>query len=307
VATEPVTSPQALAADASVEIVPDGADAVASVAVPIDAATNLGESLCAYARKELRRARQCLSWRQAWLHRGVHQGRKSLRRVRATLALAGVALGRSGTLIDGELRRINTSLSDLRDGQALVEAVERLSASGAALAQAALLVRARRRAVGRRAELGRQAIGAAADARDNATLIDMLLAGLQALPWADVREADVLHAIEGSERRAATAGLRAIRSGNDDDWHRWRRRARRLSQQHRALDKSAMPSRAIDEHQKKLAVLLGEVQDFSLLAEHCGAHSPFPDADRRPLRALADAEVHRLRARLHDRAVAERD
>ena len=306
-AIEPMTSSQARVADARVESAPDGAQAVASTAVPAEASAALGKALCAYACRELRHARRYLSWHQAWLHRGVHLGRKSLRRVRATLALAGAAFGRSGTLIDGELRRINTSLSDLRDGQALVEAIDRLSTSDAASGHEALLQRMRRVAIGRRAELGRRASEAGVQTSDNAILIDMLLAGLQALPWAGLREVDALCALDDSERRIAAASLRAIDDGDDDDWHRWRRRARRLSQQCRALERSAMPEHRIDERHKKLAVLLGEVQDFSLLAEHCGARSPFPDADRRLLRELADGEMHRLRARLRDRAAAERD
>lgn len=296
------------------EGVPDdaaGASSQSAKEMPPD----FGESLRTYALAELRRARQCLSWRQSWLHRGVHQGRKSLRRVRSTLALAIAALGRSGELVDAELRRITRSMSDLRDGQALVEAIDRLAATERAADQAGpdpgrradLLRRARNAAIRRRAELGRHAHAACDRTADDATVMRMLFAGLKSLPWSAVREVDVLHALAGSERRVASAGRRAIDSdGDDEDWHRWRRRARRLSQQHRALDKSPLAARVAGDAGKKLAVRLGEVQDFSLLADHCGGHSPFAEDDRRLLRELAEHEVDRLRAKLHD-AVPPKD
>jgi CHAD domain-containing protein len=283
-------------ADASATEMPIRPD---DAAAAMEASPALGESLCAYAGRELRHARQCLSWRQAWLHRGVHQGRKSLRRVRATLALAAAALGRSGQIVDAELQRINRSLSDLRDGHALVEAIERLAALEHSAEHAASLRRARAAATRRRVELGQHA--RADGARDDTDVVlRMLQAGIKALPWRSLHDADVLHALADSERRTESAGQRATRADEDDDWHRWRRRARRLSQQQRALERSPLSVRMAGDAFKKLAVLLGEVQDFSLLADHCGARSPFADADRRLLRELADAEVRRLRTRLHE-------
>ncbi len=263
---------------------------------------DVGEALRAYACKELLHAMTCLSWRQARLHQGVHQTRKSLRRVRATLALTNGVLGRGAVLIDRELRRINRSLSDLRDGQALVEAADRLVKADSSSGHGALVRSARQAAIRRRAELGRIATSGSVNLSEHRNLIAVILGGLPALPWSAVDEPGVLRALEESGSRERCAGLQATKSGRDADWHRWRRRIRRLSQQHRALyDLCGLPQ-DIRDQDKAVAVLMGEVQDFSLLAEHCGARSPFPAADRRPLRALADHEARRLRAHVAELA-----
>lgn len=269
-----------------------------ALASATDTSAGLGEALRDYASDELHRAVECLTWRHARLHRGIHQARKSLRRVRASLALVAPVFGRSGELVDEELRRVNKSLSELRDGQALVEALDRLAA--AVSANAPLLRRVRRAAAQRRAGLGRRY--ASADPGGDALLLATLLAALQALPWSRVRAADILAALERCTRRERDASERALRGDNAMDWHRWRRRARRLTQQDRALHWSPLPPRTVDEQRKTLAVLLGEVQDFSLLVEHCGAGSPFGSADRRRLRELSVHEIRQRRAYLREMA-----
>ena len=55
-----------------------------------------GPALQAYADAQLLRALDCLGWSGRRVHTGVHQARKSLRRVRACLALAGFERERDG-------------------------------------------------------------------------------------------------------------------------------------------------------------------------------------------------------------------
>lgn len=85
-----------------------------------------GRSLREFALAELDRAAAQLACEGEARHAGVHQARKSLRRVRATLALARRALGEPGRRLDEDLARLCRGLSALRDGQALVEALQRL-------------------------------------------------------------------------------------------------------------------------------------------------------------------------------------
>ena len=84
----------------------------------------MGDRLHAYAAAEMVHAIACLSWHGGRLHAGVHQARKSLRRLRATLALGMPTLGPGARLIDRELRRTNRRLSKLRDAQALVHTLD---------------------------------------------------------------------------------------------------------------------------------------------------------------------------------------
>jgi hypothetical protein len=265
-------------------------------------APGAGLALRDYALAELERARDFLSWRHSRRHEGVHQGRKSLRRVRATLALAGGAFGPAGAWIDGELQRLNRSMSELRDGQALVEALAMLAKRHArdghdkrALhdAHTRMLARARRAAERRRALLARSAD---AGADEPPQVLAVLQPALLALPWAKLDAMRVLQAFELSEERARAAGRRAIEGDREIDWHCWRRRERRLSQQCRAL--ASVPLECGEAFHKSMADRLGEAQDFSLLLDHCGPESPFEAEDRRELREMAQRRLQVLRERL---------
>lgn len=263
------------------------------------APVSTGEGLAAYAADELARAIDCLGWRAGHLHEGVHQARKSLRRLRATLALGGSALGRDAPAVDREVRRINRRLSTLRDAHALVEAVDRLIAMTGDDATLRLLRRARRVAGIERARQARIAVAEDPGMIDRRHRLEALRAGISALPWHAIGPEQVIEQAEHSAARMTRAAARALTAASDDnDWHRWRRRARRLSQQRRALEACGITAPKGARSEKRIAQLLGEAQDYTLLCEHCRAPSIFNDADRRALRALAESGTRRLRKRI---------
>lgn len=249
-----------------------------------------------YAAGELAHAIACLSWRGARLHTGVHQARKSLRRTRATLALGRSALGPGADLIDRELRRMNRRLSKLRDAQALVSTLDHLLRKEADDADSPpVLRRVRRIAAQARADRARAAMVDDPQLRDKRALLEVLQAALPALRWSSITETDTRDALQLSQLRVDEAGWRVQTTGRDEDWHRWRRRARRLSQQQRALGGAIPAPPEAEKRAKRLAVLLGEAQDYALLREHCGKRSAFAEADRRLLRALTEHGMQRLR------------
>ena len=262
------------------------------------ATATVGESLRTRATNTLAQAIHFLGWRGARLHAGVHRARKALRHTRAVVALGASALGPDGVLIDRQLRRINRGLSSLRDAQALVETLDRLTKRHAAAATGPLLGRARRAAMRRRSAQTRFALHDDAGFANRRAALAALAAELQALPWQDLREKDALRSLQRSESKAGAAAKRARRSLHDDDWHRWRRRARRVLQQQRALDELSAVQKAGSDRDKALTALLGEAQDHALLLNHCGDGSPFAEPDRKALQALAKTGVRRARARI---------
>ncbi|GAA0719583.1 CHAD domain-containing protein [Dokdonella soli] len=251
-----------------------------------------------YAAAELARAIACLAWRGGRFHTGIHQARKSLRRTRATLALGMPALGPGAILIDRELRRMNRRLSKLRDTHALVETLDLLLEKVDDDAASRVLRRARRIAAHARAGCARSTLTDDPQLQDKRALLAALQAALPALRWDALSEADMCATLRLGQIRADEAGARAQANGRDEDWHRWRRRARRLSQQHRALGDLAAQLPEAGHRHKALAVLLGEAQDYSLLREHCGKRSAFAESDRQVLRALTDQGMKRLRERV---------
>ncbi len=264
-----------------------------------------GVALGDFARHELGAAIARLGWRGGRLHAGVHQARKALRRARAALALGADALGPGAALVDRELRRINVGLSGLRDAQALVETLDRQLAIGHDAATIQVLRRVRRVAAGARAAATRDALADDPGLSGRRSMLHVLRAALAALPWDSLRTAGLRDGIAHSAARMELAQARAIATGRDEHWHDWRRRARRVSQQRRALHVAgldvdvAMHSGSFD---KPTTECLGVAQDLHLLLEHCGRRSPFIKPDRRALRRYAEPELARLRHEIADPA-----
>lgn len=264
---------------------------------PADAARPPGQRLRAGATRDIDQALDVLGWGGNRIHAGVHLARKNLRRVRATVALGAAALGPGAALVDRELRDLNRDLSRLRDAHALVETLERLLRSELAPDARALLGRARRAAATARAQAARQARADDPGLGRRRALLRVLRAALRALPWAELQPEHWRGAISATLERTARAGERARASGDGEHWHDWRRRARRLSQQQRALKSAGLGADApkFDKHQIER---LGEAQDLTLLLENCGKGSPFAKGERGAIKAFARDELSRARERI---------
>ncbi len=262
----------------------------------------LGQRLVA----ELDRAGSLLGRRGGRLHDGVHQARKSLRRARAILALAGVH-GRARALIDDGLRAVCDSLSALRDAQALVETLDRMLADPGQTASRPLLRRARRVAAQARAEALKTALADDPGLTDRRGLLAVLAAGATVLDWSACQEDHIVAALAVGADQVERAAWRAQARGEDLDWHRWRRRVRRLKQQHTVLAALGhhVEGEAFAGPVERLADTLGQAQDFALLAEHCGKRSAFPKVDRKALRAVAEHGLARARRVILDTAVGD--
>lgn len=262
-----------------------------------------GAALCLHALDELDAASAALA--DADLHEGVHHARKSLRRVRAMLALGDGILGPGGRLLDRELRRLNEGLSTLRDAHALVETLRRLRKRKRSQASRELLDRAHEAAVVARDASATAALLADPAMEQRRSMIAVVRSALPALAWDRVSANGMRMAIADADARAHKARERAQRSGKDSDWHRWRRRARRASQQRHSLGAIGLPVHdAPDAFDKRTTERLGEAQDLSLLLAHCGADSPFSNVDRKALKTYADAALKRLRRRIAGRSVS---
>ena len=260
-----------------------------------------GMALHDYARAELEAAITRLSWRSGRLHAGVHLARKALRRARATLALGPGALGPGAALLDRELHRSNGGLSSLRDAQALVETLDRQLAVAHDDETMGLLRRVRRAAASVRVATAREVQMCDPGLAERKAMLRVLCAAMAALPWASLSPSQLRDMLARSQARMQQAQQRAIVSGRDEDWHRWRKRARRWSQQQRALKTSGLEiDLALDKSAsaKRTTELLGTAQDLSLLLQHCGRRSVFSKPDRHALRRFAAPALVRLRQRL---------
>ncbi|WP_198032536.1 CHAD domain-containing protein [Aerolutibacter daejeonensis] len=266
-------------------------------------AGSLGAALRDYGVAELTLAQEHLALRGGSVHDGIHQARKAIRRARAMLALAGAALGPGSDFVDRGLRRANRRLSPLRDAQALVEVLDRLDTKARNDETRALLAHARHVAVRRRAAFAREAAFKLI-LHEQCSVLAVLQAALQGLPWEAVTAPGLTAAMGRTSHRADALRERAMTHDHAEDWHRWRRCMRRLSQQHRAAVAAGLvvPQSEFDKH---LTEQLGVLQDLSLLIAHCQGESPFSSATRVALRAFAERSLARQRKRI--RSVLPRD
>lgn len=257
----------------------------------------LGVRLMSYAHTQLEQAQAELGREGEDRHEGIHRARKCIRRTRAALALGARVLGQKAEVLDDELRRLCRSLSYLRDSQALVEVLNRLDARHSQDADRALLSAAEQRAQQRRDDILKRSL-----VRDPAFMARRLrLQGVQQrlkfLDDGSLEEDDVWREIERSRRRVDKAARQVKKHPDDDDaWHVYRRRLRRLRQQDTLLN-DMLPARCLSKKRhRELADVLGESQDDVLLLRNCGRGSPFTADQRKFLRAIAQERLRCTRS-----------
>lgn len=268
-----------------------------------DAPANLGRALRGTVEDQLLRASRCLGWKAGHRHRGVHQARKSIRRVRSILVLASTALGPGAEALSYLLSGINRGLSRARDAQALVEAIDHLAAHIHDKKWLALLARARRGAVDARLAVLQEAMAEDPDFVRTRNRLAEIKAALDDLAWGAVSSDDVEAAFSRTRNKTGKAAKLATKTGGNEDWHQWRRTARRQSQQQRILAEVGI-SLAVEYADKEIALLLGRQQDCSLLLEFCQVdQSPIRWTDRNQLNRFVEKKLESLRKALASESV----
>ncbi len=204
-------------------------------AVCSGAAAGLGAGLYAIAVHDLAALAAALA-DDASPHRGVHEARKAIRRLRAILQLGHARLGRRAAAADAALAQLADGLSDLRDAQVLVDLAGRYLRDATDEHQRRGRTALRRQLLSdRRMALARARLhdpGFAARRTEVARIGRIV----DRLPWPRLDANDLERALAHSQRRAERAGERARRADpGSERRHRWRRRLRRLRMQWVAL------------------------------------------------------------------------
>ena len=255
-----------------------------------------GDSLKAYALAQIQHTILCLGWRGCRAHAGVHQARKSMRRVRACLALGESAIGAGANMIDREIAMICESLSCLRDSKARVETLDRLLTKNVETETRHCLQAAKRIAMNARASAMRNEQANDPDFLTRRERLRVLEAAMPALPWKQISTSGLSRAVHHSMYASNEAAEIALSRGKAKDWHRLRRRRRRLAQQHTALEHCniLLPSIVVPDH--KLGSLLGEAQDISVLREFFEKHSGLSNENKMLLKVFLKQEFKHLSA-----------
>ncbi len=240
-----------------------------------------GSLLATLARKECKAVAKALANRKD-RHRGIHEARKAIRRLRSLIALVGDAVGNETAKIDIALRHLAKRLSALRDSQVAVAMAEKLAGGDDAgeWAIAAQVLAAQRDLL-----LEKELQKDPDFARRIAAMTDIAIV-LDKLYWKRVSRKSLQRSIKQSQRRATKSECDATEQATPASLHRWRRRVRRLRLQLEALhaldrvSEAAMLAGAAHKSKsaKALAHLadqLGWRQDIEVLR---AALKTFPDA-----------------------------
>ena len=199
-------------------------------------ATTIGDLLRTNALHEADAAARLLARRGAALHRGVHEARRAIRRMRSTLRLGLPALGERTAAILDELKELAESLSAARDADVAVETLKLLAEDSDDASVRRLLSRAGRRFAERRARQYREMLREDPGLALRLGRLQRLRGNTALLPWAALNPHVVHAGIASSMLRARRLGDRAHDSAKGDLRHRWRRRLRRLRQQLRIVE-----------------------------------------------------------------------
>lgn len=255
-------------------------------------ACEFGTDLWRFVHGQLSMARTHLARPGNDRHDGVHEARKCLRRTRAALASGAKPWRQAIAASDHELRRICRGLSSVRDAQALVEAFS--CPEGDEEFAADLCRNSMVAAMQHRDEVLMLASRRDGDLAARRRRIERADARLAALDSTVSGPGEARAALERSERSLRGARLRTMsKPDRAAVWHTFRRRLRRLRQQVTLLGAIAPEIVRGIEDRDDQAVILGELQDDSLLLARCAGRSPFAIEYRGPLRRIARRRLAR--------------
>jgi CHAD domain len=193
--------------------------------------TRIGICLHAYVLQQFDLAGRSLGRSRERLHTGVHDARKAIRRIRATLDLGRARLWPAAGQVFDELRELCRHLSQVRDAHAVIETLDRLRKSAADAGQRELLKRIRKNLSKKHASAVSRLLRQDRGLRKLLVRIRGLREATDALDWSPIDADDIRHALQRSDRRAGRTGQGSTRKQQVAMRHRWRRRLRRLRHQ----------------------------------------------------------------------------
>jgi CHAD domain-containing protein len=191
-----------------------------------DKKPSIAAVLALSATRECRKAIRSLSDAKQ-RHRGIHEARKAIRRLKSLLVLAEEPFAASLPGIKEALDHLAVSLSPLRDAHVALNTAHSLAGPRPSPAWRHALEKLEHRSEGRLStELHKDP-----NFLKRRRQLRELAAALEGLPWRSIRLRMINEALERSEQRVAKAHKRANRNGTPANLHDWRRKARRLRMQ----------------------------------------------------------------------------
>lgn len=198
--------------------------------------TRIGMCLNAYALHQFDVAGRSLGRSRENLHTGIHDARKAIRYVRATLDLGRARLWPAAAMVFDELRDLCRELSNARDAYAVIETLDGLRKQAQEGDQRDLFGRIRKSLIKRHAIAVSRLLGQDRGVPRFLTRLHRLREATEVLCWGEIDAADIRSSLARSDRRAERAADEAKQTQHVRMRHRWRRRLRRLRHQMTILE-----------------------------------------------------------------------
>lgn len=199
------------------------------------AATSLGAALHALAQHVVRDLLDALDNTRT-RHRGVHEARKAIRRLRSLLLFGRKDFGRAGEHLDADLKALAITLSELRDAHVVVETAGAHARNHHGEKAHKRWTALRRQLSTRRKYILECALAADPDFEQRRGSVARFAETIDLLPWQMLDHDAVRRELARSLRRMRKAERHATEHDADHEQrHRWRRRLRRLRMQWNAL------------------------------------------------------------------------
>ena len=198
----------------------------------------------------------------------VHEARKSLKKSRSALRLLRSDLGNDVRKRENAVMRDAAKrLSGARDAQVMLDTLDKLAADPRSVPPAAAVKRLKQLLEARRDELKRDA-NLEAEAARAAEELTAVRQRLEDWPLEEEGFDEAAAGLRRIHRRGRDAMQAALKKGDDDSWHEWRKRVKDLWYALRILKPVASEqlSGAVDEA-SDLSDLLGDHNDLAVLAE----------------------------------------
>jgi CHAD domain-containing protein len=224
---------------------------------------------------------------------GVHEARKALKKSRALLRLIRPALGHDYNVLNTELRDAGRHLSVLRDTEALAETAQRLKKQSGDTSVHRVLDETRRNLLERKKQILDEFM-TRDELANSAKNLDGIAARIAALKMGQATPATMVEGVAETVRRGRKAFARAQGSGQADDFHEWRKRAKDLRYQISFLEE-LWPHvlEGYSESARDLEQSLGEDHNVSVVRGMLTAGGIKRELN--PVLAILDAEQQRLR------------
>jgi CHAD domain-containing protein len=246
------------------------------------------------ATKELRSARGELRKTNPPCDEAIHEARKSIKKVRAILELIEADRGRGLAGSRKRLRSVNRTLSRLRDADAMVEILTKLTNKHPRMFDEHTFARVQRRLFSHK-----QASAKAARDHGAWKSVDRNLRRLRrhAKRWQPIhrRFGTLAAGIEVSYRRGRKAMARAQKRQRATDFHEWRKQIKALWYQLRLVEACSPDIRRDVRVLHQAATWLGDDHNVVVLCAELAKDTSLCDLDR--LRGAADRYQCDLRQR----------